>query len=327
MSLGTTDHVTPPEAADQDGQDQTTVPVRVLIVDDEEVIRQLLTDVLCDAGYQVETAACGEDAILKLRDNRYDFVITDMMMPGIGGVQVVETVKQLDPETEVIVMTGYASLNTAVECMKLGAADYLTKPVNIDEIRIRLQHMLEKRRLQQVAKEVEFYKELSRTDGLTQLYNHKFFHQLLATEVSRAQRYARSVSLLMIDVDHFKNYNDMNGHPMGDSALQKVAWLLSECSRSPDSVCRYGGEEFAVIAPETDKAGGLLLGERLRKRVAETPFDKAEAMPLGKLTISIGAASLPEDAATKPELIEKADQALYRAKASGRNCVVGAGSQ
>ena len=110
--------------------------MRVLIVDDEPMIRQLLTDVLGDEGYAVETVSSGEDAVLKLRDPRFDYVITDLMMPGMSGLQVLETVKQLDPETEVVVMTGYASLNTAVECMKLGAADYLNKPINIDEIRI-----------------------------------------------------------------------------------------------------------------------------------------------------------------------------------------------
>jgi diguanylate cyclase (GGDEF)-like protein len=285
------------------------------------MIRQLLTDVLGDEGYAVETVSSGEDAVMKLRDQRFDYVITDLMMPGMSGLQVLETVKQLDPETEVVVMTGYASLNTAVECMKLGAADYLNKPINIDEIRIILHRMIEKRSLQQKAKEVDFYKELSRTDGLTQLYNHKFFHQLLATEISRAQRYGGQLSLLMIDVDHFKAYNDGNGHPMGDAALQKVAWILSETSRDVDSVSRYGGEEFAIITPETPKAGALELAERLRRRIEEADFQKAEVMPGGKFTISIGVASFPEDASTKAELIEKADQALYLAKTGGRNRV------
>ena len=119
----------------------------ILFVDDEPMIRQLLTDVLGDSGYTVETVSNGEEAVIKLRDVRYDFVITDLMMPGMSGIQVLETVKELDPETEVVVMTGYASLNTAIECMKLGAADYLNKPINIDEIRIILTRMVEKKRL------------------------------------------------------------------------------------------------------------------------------------------------------------------------------------
>ena len=322
MSLDVKDRLEATEGFDPDESKGATVPVRVLVVDDEPMIRQLLTDVLGDEGYQVDTAASGEDAILKLRDNRFDFVITDLMMPGVNGVKVCETVKELDPDTEVIVMTGYASLNTAVECMKLGAADYLNKPVNIDEIRLVLARLMEKKRLQQKAREADFYKELSRTDGLTQLYNHKFFHQLLSTEVSRAQRYGGEVSLVMVDVDYFKKYNDANGHPMGDAALQKVAWVLSETSRDVDSVARYGGEEFAVILPETPKEGGVELAERLRAKIEQADFEKVEVMPNGKFTISLGVACFPTDAATKSELIEYADQALYLAKTSGRNCVV-----
>lgn len=322
MTVDTTDKIRATEPFDPEGAAGGGIPVRVLIVDDEPMIRQLLTDVLGDEGYVVETVPSGEDAVLKLRDTRFDYIITDLMMPGMSGLQVLETVKQLDPETEVVVMTGYASLNTAVEAMKLGAADYLNKPVNIDDIRMRLKRLLEKKALEQKARETDFYKELSRTDGLTQLYNHKFFHQLLATEISRSQRYGGVLSLLMIDVDNFKKYNDGNGHPMGDAALQKVAWILSETSRDVDSVARYGGEEFAVITPETPKQGAVELAERLRERIEAAEFQKAEVMPGGRFTISIGVASFPEDASNKSELIERADQALYTAKSKGRNQVV-----
>ena len=322
MSVDVTDKIRATEPFDPEHTSGTASPRRVLIVDDEPMIRQLLTDVLGDEGYTVETVASGEDAVLKLRDTRFDYVITDLMMPGMSGLQVLETVKQLDPETEVVVMTGYASLNTAVECMKLGAADYLNKPVNIDEIRLLLRRLVEKKALEQKAREVDFYKELSRTDGLTQLYNHKFFHQLLATEISRSQRYGGMLSLLMLDVDNFKKYNDGNGHPMGDAALQKVAWILSETSRDVDSVARYGGEEFAIIAPETPKTGAMELAERVRVRVEEADFQKADVMPGGRFTVSLGVASFPEDASNKSELIERADQALYQAKTGGRNRAV-----
>jgi diguanylate cyclase (GGDEF)-like protein len=321
MSLDTTERLNATHKFDPEDNSRAKHPVRVLIVDDEPMIRQLLTDVLGDEGYQVETVSSGEEAVLKLRNVHFDYVITDLMMPGMSGIQVLETIKQLDPETEVLVMTGYASLNTAVECMKLGAADYLNKPINIDEIRIIITRMIEKKSFQQKAKEADFYKELSRTDGLTQLYNHKFFHQLLATEISRAQRYGGQISLLMLDVDNFKHYNDGNGHPMGDAALQKLAWILNEGSRDVDSVARYGGEEFAIITPETPKQGALELAERLRRNIEAADFQKSDVMPGGKFTVSIGIATYPEDAANKSELIEKADQALYLAKANGRNRV------
>ena len=233
-----------------------------------------------------------------------------------------EAVKETNPDIEVLVMTGYASLDTAVECMKLGAADYLHKPLNIDEIRITVTRLLEKKRLQAKAKELDFYKELSRTDGLTQLYNHKFFHQLLSSELGRVRRYGGSVALLMLDVDHFKTYNDTHGHPTGDTALQRVARILSESVRESDSVARYGGEEFTVISPQVGQQGAVELAERLRERVERTQFEKEDVMPLGRLTVSIGLAVFPDDAESKTELIEHADRALYRAKERGRNCVV-----
>ncbi len=296
---------------------------QVLVVDDEEVIRMLLTDVLTDDGHHVESVPCGEDALVRLKDYRCDIVITDLMMPGINGTKVLEAVKATDPDTEVVVMTGYASLDTAVECMKLGAADYLHKPLNIDEIRITVTRLLEKKRLMAKAKELDFYKELSRTDGLTQLYNHKFFHQMLASELGRVRRYGGSVALLMMDVDHFKIYNDTHGHPMGDTALQRVARILSDGVRASDTVARYGGEEFAVISPQVDGAGAGDLAERLRERVERAQFEKEDVMPLGRLTVSIGYALYPQDAEDKTGLIECADRALYRAKETGRNRVVG----
>ena len=313
----------PREQLDNQAADETRLTgAQVLVVDDEEVIRMLLTDVLTDDGHEVESVTCGEDAAVHLADHHCDIVITDLMMPGMNGVKVVEAVKETSSDIEVLVMTGYASVDTAVECMKLGAADYLHKPLNIDEIRITVTRLLEKKRLQAKAKELDFYKELSRTDGLTQLYNHKFFHQLLSSELGRARRYGGSVTLLMLDVDHFKIYNDSNGHPMGDTALQRVARILSDGVREYDSVARYGGEEFAVISPQADCTGAAYLSERLRDRIERTLFEKEDVMPGGRLTVSIGFAVYPDDAEDKTELVERADRALYRAKETGRNRVV-----
>ena len=315
--------VVPVEQADDGpGESVELEGARILVVDDEEVIRMLLTDILTDDGHEVESVPCGEDAVVRLKDYACDIVVTDLMMPGINGVKVLEAAKEGDPDVEVLVMTGYASLDTAVECMKLGAADYLHKPLNIDEIRITITRLLEKKRLQAKAKELDFYKELSRTDGLTQLYNHKFFHQLLSGEVGRVHRYGGNVSLLMLDVDHFKIYNDTNGHPTGDTALQRVARILREGVRASDSVSRYGGEEFTVISPQVAHEGAAELGERLRERVERTQFESEDVMPQGRLTVSIGFAVFPDDADDKTMLIERADRALYRAKEGGRNRVV-----
>ncbi len=297
----------------------------ILVVDDEEIMRSFLQDVLAGEGYQVDVAPTGEEAVNKASRKKYDLVITDIKMPGIDGMGVLSQVKELSPTTEVVVMTGYASLESAVESMKKGAADYITKPFNIDQIRIVVAKTLERRKLKQKAEDEEFYKHLSRTDGLTDLYNQRFFHQLLESEISRAKRFRQSLCLLMLDIDNFKVYNDTNGHPAGDQALKQLAWILNKSVRSCDMVARYGGEEFVVIAPQTDLEGGKILATRLNRLVKEAKFDKEEVLPQGRLTVSIGVASFPDQASDKRDLIEKSDQALYRAKAGGRDkvCIYG----
>lgn len=297
-------------------------PTRVLVVDDEEIMRTFLKEVLSDEGYRIDLAVSGRDAVEKMSANQYDIVITDIVMPELDGLGVVAAAKDLPYEVDVVVMTGYASMGTAVESMKLGAIDYITKPFNIDQIRIIVSNAVKERSLKRQAAEGEFYKELSRKDGLTDLYNHRFFHQLLETEISRGKRYNRVVSLIMMDIDNFKRFNDSHGHPAGDVALRQLACLLRRSSRACDFVARYGGEEFAIIAPEASADSARRMAERIREAVAEAVFEGEEAMPGGILTISLGVATFPMQAADKSELVERADQALYRAKALGRNRVV-----
>jgi len=163
--------------------------------------------------------------------------------------------------------------------------------------------------------------QLAITDGLTGLYNHRYFHERLGKEVERSNRTGLPLGLLMIDVDHFKHFNDLNGHPAGDGVLRQVARLLAEGRRLNDTVARYGGEEFAVLLVDTPKDSASQVAEQLRRRVDETRFDNEQAQPLGKLTISLGVASFPGDSSTADGLVAAADDALYRAKHAGRNHV------
>lgn len=171
--------------------------------------------------------------------------------------------------------------------------------------------------------------ELALRDGLTGLYNHRFFQEALKVELARAKRYQRVVSLLFLDVDHFKAYNDQWGHPAGDRVLQRLARILDGTEevpaagrgRSSDIAARYGGEEFVVILPETPKAGAALRANRLRAGVESSPFEGRESHPGGRLTVSVGVATWPEDAPTASALVEAADRALLRAKRAGRNRV------
>jgi len=255
----------------------------------------------------------------------YDLIITDIKMPGTDGMEVLRVAKARDPNQNVIVMTGYASTETAVESMKLGAADYITKPFNLDQIKIVVAKTLERSRLRQKAEEGEIYKQLSRIDGLTELYNYTFFQQLLKTEVERAGRYGHQLSLLMIDIDNFKGYNDAYGHPAGDDALRRLARVMSRAVRGCDFIARYGGDEFVVVLPETDQTEAKTIGERLRTLVSKTIFDGTREGEESIITVSVGLATYPKDAQTKEDLVKRADQALYQAKSKNRNnlCVFG----
>ncbi len=294
----------------------------ILVVDDEPILRNLLTDVLKKEKYKVCSLPMAEEAVKRVSNgNDVNIIITDIKMKGMDGIELLRRVKQINRGIDVIVMTGYASLETAIESMKLGAIDYLTKPLNIDQIRLIVNKTFERRMLQKMADEASFYKELSRIDGMTELFNHRFFQQLLKIEVARAKREKTLVSLIMIDIDNFKIFNDKNGHPMGDLALKKLSWLLSQNSREGDFIARYGGEEFSIILPGADKKSAQFLADRIRKTVAQSAFECEEVLPGGKFTISMGVAEYPTDAGNREELIEKADKALYKAKDNGKNRV------
>ncbi len=174
--------------------------------------------------------------------------------------------------------------------------------------------------------------DLACRDSLTGLFNRRFFYSILTAEFSRAKRQNQSLGLLFLDVDHFKNYNDKLGHPAGDSALRTVGDILSgkpseDCSLPPprksDVAARYGGEEFVLILPGTNKTGAMIRADRIRRSVEEYSFYKGDVQPLGKVTISVGVSSFPEDAASEQDLVHIADQSALRAKKEGRNRIWG----
>ena len=165
-------------------------------------------------------------------------------------------------------------------------------------------------------------RQMAITDRLTGLYNFGYFLERLKEERMRAERYHRLLSLVLLDIDHFKKYNDANGHPAGNEVLKKIAVILKQESREVDIVARYGGEELVVVLPETSRRRAAELGERIRQRVSDTLFDRMRSQPLGKITVSAGVATFPVDAMNEDELIKRADQSLYKAKGEGRNKVV-----
>ena len=290
---------------------------QIMIVDEEEEILKLMQHSLQDNGHNVAVFSDAENAIEEIKKEAYDLIITDLKMPKLSGIEFVKMVKTISPKTDLIVMTGYPSVEPAVECMKLGATDYIVKPLDLEYLNIIVEKSLYKRALEKLAAEREYFEQISRVDGLTGLYNYKFFHELLNAEIARSDRYKYNFSLLMIDIDDFKNINDNYGHQVGDTILKELASIFKTFVRKSDPVVRYGGEEFAIILSQTAKEHGRIFADRIVNGVATS---KVKGIPGNDtLTISAGLAGYSDDASSRETLIKRADEALYKAKGMGKN--------
>jgi diguanylate cyclase (GGDEF)-like protein len=302
--------------------------VNALVVDGDEEIRGTLMERLQDTGYFTDVAPNGKDAIDKVKEFFYNIAVVEVELPDMMGLDFLKMIKSIHPDTSVIFMTGKPSLENSVDALNAGADAYMMKPLNIEELMGHIGDALNRQRaiietrelLFAERKKREFYQYLSIIDGLTDLYNHRHFHELLTQEVARSVRYDHPLSLLMVDIDDFKRFNDSFGHPAGDKALQGIARLFRENCRRVDYICRYGGEEFAVITPETSGKNAIHLARRLVSKVREMKIPIYESTIEEGLTISIGLAGYPTDAKTKEELILKADKYLLEAKKAGKDC-------
>ena len=296
------------------------VAARILVVDDEEDIRMSLKDFLTEKKYTVFTAESGHQALEIIKKKKIDIVLSDVVMPGgMNGINLTREISVMEREVPVILMTAYGSIESAVESMKAGAFDFITKPFKFNHTLFVLEKALETIRLRKIAKKSEYYKTLSNIDALTDISNYRAFKQILKNEIKRHSRYNRNLSLLMADIDNFKQVNDTYGHQIGDLVLKKVAELLKKSIRGCDSVARYGGEEFAAILPETSEDEAVMVGERIVQTIHKHKFKTIDNKFVGDLTVTVGLASFPKDAVSSKELIEKADEALYAGKKQGKN--------
>ncbi len=317
-------------------EELTRMAGKILVVDDDMAIRGVVSEVLMDDGHQVETAASAEEALEKFNSDDFGLVMSDIRMSGMNGIQLLEAIKAKEDPAQFVIMTSHASIETAIQAIKLGAYDYLVKPFESLELisntasRALESLMLARERDLLVASltrnnaELErlnkFFRELAIRDGLTGLYNHRYFHEALSGEVDRARRYERELSVLFIDVDYFKAFNDTHGHQKGDELLKELAELLEARVRETDVVARWGGEEFVIMAPETGASDAAEMAESLRQSVADHPFPDRETQPAERITVSIGVATLLSNGTDK-SLVFRADKAVYEAKAKGRNAV------
>lgn len=296
-------------------------PIRILIVDDEEIIRDLLYDTLSQTGYKVKVAINGRDAVKQIENEPFEIVITDLRMPGISGIELLQYVLKMNPDVCVLIMTAYGTVESAVNAMKLGAYDYICKPFELEEMKIIVEKAVERQWLLRESRMLEFYRHLSITDSLTKVYNYRYFHEFIERELQKAKRNSSTFSLLFADVDDFKVYNDLNGHLAGDEILRELASIFLNTTRKTDFVARYGGEEFTVVLPETTINAGLGVANRIMKEVQSKKWMYTDILSNKGITMSIGMVAYPKDALSKDNLIRKADDAMYYAKRLGKNRV------
>ena len=300
----------------------------ILVADDEPVNLALIRRRLEWEHYRVETAEDGGQAVEAARRVLPDLIILDVMMPVLDGLQACHLLKE-DPATRdipVIFLSALDDTDTKVRGLGLGANDYVSKPFRVEELLARvsvaIRLKLERDRLRQRAEELrrsaEAASEMSMTDALTGLLNRYGLHRALQRELSEARRYDRPLSCLLIDIDFFKAVNDSYGHAAGDTALQQAARVIADSVRGSDVVCRYGGEEFLVLAPETDARGAFSLAEKIRLAVSERLFGDGERA--FALTLSAGVAELRAGESGN-DMIARADLALYQATQRGRDRV------
>lgn len=291
---------------------------RVLIVEDSVTNLTLLTNAIADE-YDLSTAASGPEGLrLAASLPAPELILLDIVMSDMSGYDVCRILKAnvATRDIPVIFLTGRTEVEDEALGLEIGAVDYIRKPFSSAVVKARMRTHLELKRHR------DLFEKMSSQDGLTGIANRRHFDTVYDREWKRAQRGKIPLSVIMTDIDFFKKYNDHYGHIAGDDCIKRVATLLATTTRrATDLVARYGGEEFVLILPNADGENASQLAERIREQISEFPFQGRENQPSGMLTASLGVATYPHDGDTANTLIDSADQALYKAKDSGRNKV------
>jgi two-component system cell cycle response regulator len=309
---------------------QRKIPMRILIADDEITSRAVLAGVLSKEDHEVTVTVNGAEAWQALKQpDAPQLAILDWMMPELDGLEVVRRVRamQTDRPPYIIMLTIKDDKADIITGLKAGANDYLSKPFDAGELRARVEvgrRMVEMQdalvaKIGELRESEKRYRELSIIDDLTQLYNSRHFYFQLKIELDRSNRYGQPLTLLLLDLDNFKAFNDAYGHVEGDNVLSRLGQVVKRCLRQPDSAYRYGGEEFTILLPMTTSADGAVTAERIRTEFKKETFSTTPGQD-ANMTVSIGVAQYRPQEAVKA-FVHRADKLMYQGKKNGKDSV------
>lgn len=298
---------------EQNKQDVSSHLGRVLVADDDPEFRHIVVRRAEQIGLDVVEAEDGEQAIKALKEDSFDLLLFDLYMPKFSGLEVFQIANEIDPDLPAIIVTGSASIETALEALRVGVYDYLTKPLeSLTDLELTINRALAHRQLKKEnARLFAEVQRLAATDSLTELYNRRKLDEMMTIELERARRYNRPLSLIMIDLDGLKRINDTYGHPIGDEALKLVADSIRKEIRAVDIPTRYGGDEFMILLPEANINAAKKVAARICAKITGKPFHN------DSISVSAGVVQWTSAYPTVESYLEAADQAMYQAKRGG----------
>ncbi len=301
-------------------------PGKILLVDDEDSATSSIYAAL-QSGHEVTSVAEPQRALFEAAENPFDLIIVSLDLQDFDGLRLCSQIRSLERTRQipVLILVDGHQTDQLIRGLDMGVNDYLVRPVDHNELAARVKSQIRRwRHTQQLRNNVKQSIEMAVTDSLTGLNNRRYMESHLATLVQSAGNRGRALTLLALDIDHFKQINDTHGHDVGDRVLKEFAKRVKLVVRGDDLACRTGGEEFIIVLPETSLPAACGIAERLRKSISEDPFDLGLSSGPFQLTVSIGLSSLDSVSETPAQLLKRADIALYEAKRSGRNRVVAA---
>jgi two-component system, cell cycle response regulator len=297
---------------------------RILIVDDRQTSYERIVATLSNE-HTVDVETDPNEALFHIAEGNYDLVIVSLGLKDFDGLRLCSQVRSLERTRNVPILAVAEADNNArlVRGLEIGVNDYLIRPIDKNEMLARVGTQIKKKRYtERLRDNVQMSIEMAITDSLTSLFNRRYMETHFAALVEQAAARGKPIAVLILDIDYFKAVNDSHGHDAGDDVLREFSLRIRKAIRNIDLACRYGGEEFVIVMPETDMAVATMVAERIRRRIATEPFAIQQGTRNLEVTISIGIAAIGAPGDTAAAILKRADQALYRAKRDGRNRVV-----